>query len=186
MKGDWYNSVISDLKDFKIDLPFSEIKQMKKSSFKKLVKGKANEAALNYLNSLKLTHSKLDNLKYSELQIQPYLINRSIYTPMAQQVFNWRTRMANFRSNFSHGNEDLTCPMGCLHLDSQENILKCEIIQDNIDIDVSSVNYFNIFSSDIQKMKLTFEVLQKVMKIRKEIVGDETIGRTTTRTDKVQ
>ena len=89
---------------------------------------------------------------------------RSIYPPIAQQIFKWRTRMTNFRSNFSHGNEDLTCPMGCLHLDSQENILKCEIIQDNIDIDISSVNYFNIFSSGEQECQTSDQILVTEMK----------------------
>ena len=96
VKGDWCNTVKDDLKDLDIDLTFDQIKEMKKIPFKKLVRKKANEAALKYLNNLKNTHSKLDNLTFNKLQIQPYLNTRTIYPPMAQQIFKWRTRMAMF------------------------------------------------------------------------------------------
>ena len=99
---------------------------------------------------------------------------------MAQQIFKWRTRMAMFRANFSHGNLDLTCPLGCLHIDSQENVLKCKVIQDHIDVDINDINYFNIFSNNVQKVKLTIEVLQNTDKIRKEIEGPKMISKFTT------
>ena len=44
--GDWYLTVLEDLKKLNIDLSFNQIKVMKKLTFKKLVKKKCNIAAL--------------------------------------------------------------------------------------------------------------------------------------------
>ena len=43
------------------------------NSFKRIVKIKTKEYALNYLLELKSKHTKLDNLVYTELRLQKYL-----------------------------------------------------------------------------------------------------------------
>ena len=79
-------------------------------------------------------------------------------------MFKWRTRMQNFKINFRNGSENLSCSLGCLHDDSQENILQCDIVKQTLD--VSSINYFNIFSNDPNKMKSTLQVLDKALQVR--------------------
>ena len=78
-KADWCLTVEEDLKELEIELNMSEIKNMSRNSFKSLVKKKSNAAAIKYLNNLKSSHSKLDNLTYTTLEIQPYLKNKIIF-----------------------------------------------------------------------------------------------------------
>ena len=159
---------MEDLKKAKITLTFDEIKKMKKFSFKKLVRKNCDSAALEYLNNLKDSHSKLDRLSYKKLQIQPYLTTKLIYPQMSQQIFKWRTRMENFKMNFSNKYDDLSCIFGCMEDDSQENILHCKIVANKID--VSGVNYFNIFSNDIENIKGTMKVLLKAAELRRSLL----------------
>ena len=109
----------------------------------------------------------LDNISYEKLEIQPYLVHNSVYSHIGEQIFKWRTRMQNFKSNFSHGQPDLSCPLGCSHVDSQENILKCQVVQKKMD--GSSANYFNIFSKNVELILATIAVLQKAVDIRDKI-----------------
>ena len=72
-KGDWTEQVKEDLADFKIQCSFEEIEKKSKESFKKLVKIRAKELALEQLQSKQNKHSKMENLSYSEVKIQSYL-----------------------------------------------------------------------------------------------------------------
>ena len=83
---------------------------------------------------------------------------------MAQKIYKWRTRMQNFKINFRNGNDSVSCSLGCIHDDSQENILKCIVVSQMLD--VSSINYLNIFSTDLIKMKETVQVLEKALQVR--------------------
>ena len=129
VKGDWYLQVITDLKTLDISTDFNEIVKMSKLSFKNLVKSKSKIASLKYLYNIKSDHSKMDNLNYRDISIQSYLNSSTIYPELAKNIFKWRTRMVNFKTNFRNGNDNLSCALGCRHEDSQEYVLKCEVIQ---------------------------------------------------------
>ena len=58
-----------DLEDFKIENNLEDIKSNVKHSFKKYVKERAKDHALEILNALKDGHSKMDNLHYTEIKI---------------------------------------------------------------------------------------------------------------------
>ena len=96
VKGDWVLQVLDDLKILNITSNFNDIKKIKKNSFKNIVKDKVKTAAMTYLNKFKLKHSKMDNLTYKKLAIQPYLTSTKIYPQLAKDAFKWRTRMAKF------------------------------------------------------------------------------------------
>ena len=72
-KDDWTIQVKQDLKHFEIKMDLEEIGEMSIYSFKKLVKLKSKEYALEYLLKLKSKHSKMANLEYIELKLQNYL-----------------------------------------------------------------------------------------------------------------
>ena len=69
-------------------------------TFKKMVKIKIKEFALNSLNELKYEHSKMDNVIYTELKIQKYLMSEQLSVEQKRTIFHFRTRMANFSENF--------------------------------------------------------------------------------------
>jgi hypothetical protein len=62
--------VAHDLQDFDIPGNFGFIKRKSQTSFKKLVKRKMKEHALNYLLELKVNHSKLDSPEYNNPKLQ--------------------------------------------------------------------------------------------------------------------
>ena len=69
-----------DTLDLKITL--SDIENMSKWKFKKLVKEKASLAALDYLIAQKNRQTKIKHIGYEKLELQQYLMdgNKSIHT----------------------------------------------------------------------------------------------------------
>ena len=70
VKDDWILQVQQDLKDFGIVLNLEEIRGKSPYTFKKHVKIKSKEFALDELLKLKSKHSKMENLDYTELNLQ--------------------------------------------------------------------------------------------------------------------
>ena len=80
-KNDWFSSVQNDLKEIGLNyLSLIDIKSMKKATFKRLLKEKINDTALKYLLEGNEKMSKLNNLKYYQLKLQPYLKSTNITT----------------------------------------------------------------------------------------------------------
>ena len=99
-KNDWTIRVQKDLQILNINLTDEQIASTSKYKFKKMIKEKARQAAFEYLIEIKNSHSKMDNLQYSQLEMQKYLSNNFIYKNDAQLLFKLRTRMAEFKGNF--------------------------------------------------------------------------------------
>ena len=74
-RGDWTEQVKEDLSDFGIPCSFDYIERKSKETFKQIVKIKAKEYALRLLRRKQDTHSKMENLYYSDIQMQNYLMN---------------------------------------------------------------------------------------------------------------
>ena len=167
IKGDWILHVLDDLKILSITTHLNDIKEIKKYSFKNIVKDKVELVAMTYINKYKLKHSKMENLTYKTLYIQPYLTSTKIYPQLAKEAFKWRTRMAQFKLNFRNGSVDIQCPLGCQHEDSQQNILKCDAIKSQAP-ELSNIrfNYNDIFSHNPLKVKDNMDTLIKAYKIR--------------------
>ena len=51
---------------------------MSKYQYKKCVKDKIAKAAFKYLEGLKSKHSKIKDIKYKKLQIQPYILDENL------------------------------------------------------------------------------------------------------------
>ena len=149
-----------------INLTGEEIKSKSKVSFKKIIKEKTKQVAFKYLMKKKSTHSKLDDLKYTELKIQPYLSTNALFKDDAQLLFKLRTRMADFKANFKNGNIDLTC-FSCPSEDRQDHILTCDLITSNIP-EASTVKYETIFSNKPHKMLDTIKVIKKALQYREK------------------
>ena len=73
IKNDWVTTVKENLKELGLDyLSLKQIKSMKKSTFRALVKKKCRKMALEYLLKEKESRakSKLKNLQYQSLNLQ--------------------------------------------------------------------------------------------------------------------
>ena len=113
------------------------------------------------------------NLKYEKLEIQPYLLSKVIHRRHAQNIFKWRTHMYDFKLNFKrmYKEDDLQCKLGCSHTDSQENILKCEIIKVTSPIQLDQSCYENIFGRNVTRINEAAKVLSRAMEIRSNILN---------------
>ena len=64
-KDDWTEQAAKDLKDLEIEENISFFKSISKLKFKKIVKLKTKELALDRLNEEKFKHSKMENLVFT-------------------------------------------------------------------------------------------------------------------------
>ena len=160
-KKDWVITVMSDLEYLQINLSLEEIKAKSKGSFSKLVKSKVKEAALKHLLELKNGHTKMNGLKYSELNIQNYLKSRDIYPKIAKSIFKYRTRMSNVKMNFkSHNQNNLQCPFPqCNENDSQEHLIEHS---ETTDLNI----YSKLFSTNAKDNLTVINLLEKTMATR--------------------
>ena len=79
--------------------------------------------------------------------------------------------MSKFKINFRNGSDDIKCPLGCQHDDSQQNILKCDAINSELpQLSTSKVLYNDIFSNNPLKIKATMDLLIKSYKIREDML----------------
>ena len=86
------------MKDFDIGIDLTLMKNKSKNAFKIFVNQKAKEYAFKIYMSSKQTHSKLDNLTYSKLEMQSYLKNMNAES--GKLVFDYRMHMAEYGENF--------------------------------------------------------------------------------------
>ena len=76
---------------------------------------KAREYEFNRLKILKESHSKLNDLFYSKLEIQNYFKLENINTNEAQTLFRYRVRMAKYGENFRGKKSPIMCPLCHTH-----------------------------------------------------------------------
>ena len=166
VRGDWINTVRTDLQELEINLDFDQIKENTKESFKKTVKQHVNEKAFTYLKNLQQTHSKSRPLQCSKLSLQGYLRSDNKMTTKEKSFFfAVRTRMIDLKSNFKAGKKDLNCSLCDKHEENQESLLSCTAL--DTDEKVKAPQYSDLFSEEKEKiynisvlLKKKFEMFQ--------------------------
>ena len=111
-----------------INMTEQQIKSISKKKFKKLVKKKINDKAFCYLQSIKNSHSKVKDLKYSENKMQSYIMARNLTIEQKQLLFQLRTNMVDVKENFKGQYLDTKCVLGCNEDESQFHLLHCTMI----------------------------------------------------------
>ena len=164
LKLDWTEQVKVDLKDFGLPRDLEALEKKSKYSFKNLIKKKTNEYEYRCLINMKISQSKtkMKNLEYKRLELQPYL--KKFDANMAICVFRFRVKMASFSENFKGQGPLKPCPLCGIHFDTQAMSFQCGKVKDKLKI---SENYETIFKEDISlEMANT---LQQILKIRENV-----------------
>ena len=164
---DWTELVKKDLEDFGFPVDINFFKSKSNYTITKLVKVKSKEYAWRKFMEVKLKHSKMDNLWYSDLKMQPYLESNKFTTQEVKTIFKFRTRMANFGQNFKNGQQVVPCPLCNVHLDSQAMAFQCYKIKETVDLKGS---YDDIFKDDIPKDLV--KTLTKIMDFRTQYMEE--------------
>ena len=118
LKNDFVDTCKKYLQILKIDLSFIEIENLSTWSLKKIVKEKTEIAAFRYLleqqkkprKNGKL--SKIANIKYDRLELQPYLVVGNHGTQISQFIFKARSQTLDIKtqkngSTKMHGVQDV-------------------------------------------------------------------------------
>ena len=71
----------------------------------------------------------MDELVFTELKIQNYLISEERSLSQKHNIFAFRTRMSEFSENFRNGGPSIPCKLCYLHVDSQNPAINCEEVR---------------------------------------------------------
>ena len=172
-RNDWILTVQEDLEELEIMLEFEEIKTLTNFQFKSFLKKIIEEKALIYLNNVKSKHSQVLHIEHKELRIQEYLEPKNITSiNLAKFLFQARARMLDLKMNFrrKYKSEELSCPLECNELDTQQHLLNCQKIPSTDLADKSTTEYDGLFSKEVKKQVCVATILQERLKTRKKMV----------------
>ena len=122
-KGDWASSCRTDIEKLDMKLSFEDIRTIKKSKFKGILKENTREAALFYL--LGKQGKKGKENEYFSLEMAEYLLpmNSKLTIEEKCEMFAVKNAMINIAANFSSKSE-IKC--GCGAIEDMVHIYECE------------------------------------------------------------
>ena len=185
--GDFAELVKHDLESIGLGYDPSLIRNTDEEVFKKLIKQKITAAAFSYLSGLQNTHSKVRDIVYDRLEIQPYLVSTMFTNQETTLLSSLRSRTHDaFKKNFSqmYGGH-VQCPLKCSDpdepewLDSQEHLLQCIKIKElfhSTDVTSHSVKYSDILGNNVKKLKELATIFTTLLEIKKELSEKEEPG----------
>ena len=168
VENDWVSVTIENLKELGLDhYTFSDIKEMKKSRMKYLVKEACQDAALKYLTKEieERNLKKMKNLKYSKLEIQEYLTCTEMTTTEKKLIFRARTGLLNLGFNMG---QKIPCFACGLENDENQHVLNCVILKLSCPELMSnrSISFEDVYSTDLRKVKEVAKLLKVSMRAR--------------------
>jgi hypothetical protein len=113
----------------------------------------------------KIGHTKMDDLWYPDLKLQPYFKSNKFTVDQIRTIFSFRTRMANFGENFQNGRGHVQCPLCQTHFDSQSMAFQCASVKAELSLNGC---YQDIFKEDIPSNLVT--TLSRILKFREDIL----------------
>ena len=159
VKGDWVHLVSQDIVDLKLNLTFENISNLSKLQLKGILKTAVKEVAFKYLSDVQSSHSKTINLRYSGLQMQPYLSSqRSTSIKQKALTFKLRTRMLEVADNFKSGKDNRLCRCCRKHSETQKHLLYCESLLDN-GLVADLPMYEDLYSEEADKIETISHIL---------------------------
>ena len=171
-KTNWVNTVIKDLKDFYINMSFTQIAQSNKMKFKALVKQSCEKAAFLSLLKQKESLSKGKNLEYNCFEIQPYFkpeSNLSLET--MRRIYSVKCREIPVKANFTSAYKDATCPFtDCTALDTQKHLFDSSCFSNDNQLIQYNTQYEDIFGTDIQAQVKVIKIFFSRLQIRNKFL----------------
>ena len=174
VKGDWIHLLEKDKKEFDIVIEDDEMLERFKSkySIKSYISKKAKIIAFDYLQRLKMKHSKIDGINFEEVKCSEYILDPQLNKKEVRLLFKLRTRMYNVKANFSSMyNFNLLCDLCKSQICSQEHLMQCKVLKLSVPelVQNTDVKYHHIFES-ISNMVSAIKLLSKVISIRVELL----------------
>ena len=162
LKGDWCGQVKGDLEKLGLDVSLETLARWSEKELKSHLKSAVNCEAYKFLSDSKQDKSKIRDLKYSDLQLQPYL--RAGRTTTIQEkchIFKSRTRMLDLRANFKVGQVDLRCTKcDTGEEETQPHLLTCPGLSDTSVVTVVP-EYEQLLDQDPDRVEKLGRILQQ-------------------------
>ena len=151
--------------EFGIDVTDEEVSTMSENKFKTIVNAAVTERTLKYLNKIADGHSKSKILVKAKVEREKYLDDPRFSRSDAELLFCLRTRMLDFKMNFSNKyGDDISCRICHVQVECQEHILKCEPLKDKIEVP-NNVVYEDIFKNPDKQLEAV-KVIKKMLRER--------------------
>ena len=168
VKNDFVQECEKYLNRLNIKLTFSEIENMSKGRFTKLVKDKTSMAGFEYLIAEKNKQTKIAHIQYSSLEMQEYLLDGDMVVDVTKFIFKARSKTLDIKAQRKWKYEDKTC-IGCnIREETGQEILSCWYF--GKEESENPLHYDMFYGCSVKKMKLVARILMKKLKIRKSIL----------------
>ena len=171
-KHDWVHQLEKDKVDIKLQLSESQIKQMTKCQFKKIVKMKIERLAAESLEKTKNSHSKTNKLNLKSFSPQKYLLSRNLKICEVQNLYKLRNNMIDVKESFkSSYKNNMWCKMCHLFIETQQHLVDCPQIRQKLEgiVEFGKLNYNMIFGS-IKNQELFAKNYTLILKAREDII----------------
>ena len=149
-------------------LSLEEIKDMRKTSFEKLIKEQTKDNVFEKLTNLKKSHSKVNTIEHGMLKIQKYLQPNQVKITKeeSQLIFKLRSRMTKIKANMKNAFNNTQCEACGKEEETQEHIVKCKDLNDdngeNYDYGKLKIGTVSEQLRIATKFKENFEKLEKL------------------------
>jgi hypothetical protein len=172
IKNDFVKTCEEYLSILDIKLSFEEIEGMSQWSFKKLVKVKTEAAGLKYLQGQINKQTKASNVEYCDLKIQEYFIVCHCTKGLPKLIFKARSQSLDIKTQQKRKYADSTC-IGCkIQVETGEEILFCEILNNENRLADIPVKYDWFYRNAVCDIVTVGKLLDKGMKQRHKILED--------------
>ena len=146
---------------------------MTKTDLKTLVRQKVADCGLNYLIEQQELKSKMINLYYSKLELEPYLHSPLFQQDQAAMLMALRTRtVRGIKTDFGEMYANKLCPLGCGSPDTLENMLTCAALQVYIKDDQRHIEFWYVYASDVEQQKAATTLFSKLIETREKLQDD--------------
>ena len=173
-KGDFVELIQDDFKALNIIQNDDRIKNIKTSTYKDHIKKCTKKAAFNYLVSKQAKHTKVNTIKYTQLETQKYMLSSIFRNEEVNQLHALRSRTTNCKMNFKnkYNQDNLLCDLCCTENQDQKHLLRCKEIERKLNsqqLTKNRMEYENIYSSDVNKQKEITSLFIDLFKIKNEL-----------------
>ena len=171
-KKDWVSTVLTDLEELDLNLNLDDIKAMKKSCFNNLLKQKTKNKALKELENLKISHSKVKNVKHKMIQMRKYFMPNEVNATKEeiQLIFKLKCRVTDTKMNFKGIYDTYECDVCGKEDESQAHLLECtDIVSMNKQIN-ELPKYDDIFDGNVFQQVNIARIFKQNINIRENII----------------
>ena len=114
--------------------------------------------------------SKIENIHYEKLEIQPYLLEGNKNTEISQVIFKARGKMLDIKDHKKWKYSDQIC-VGCdKNTETVEELLVCPGFCEEGEIGDKTLAYSTVYGKSVDEMINIAKVMRKRLKVREKLI----------------